>query len=430
MPLGTAAQIPAEHLAAFEQAPDSARVRILIRLAKQGYVDEAEALLQQFPLTGEHAGNRTLFIQGLIQKARGDLSEAAQLFRNALANDPKLTMVRSELAQTLVELEQDESAIHHLKLLQADAPDATTAAGIKAFIDSIDARTPFKFNAYIAAAPTSNINTGSIRKSIAGVGDIVDRAKPGIGVATGAQAAYSKRMGDDWFLIASGGADLRIYDKSEYNALTLSQSIEARHLTDGGYIGFGAVASQSIDTEAEDISYMSYGPRASFRHAVDGNGTFGGSVLFEFRDYTDADHRNSTALKLDGNWTGYFDSTASITLSPGFTRIRTNDVTPASFNYDYDTLSFGISGYKELPLGITVDAGVELQKSWFSRHYLNTFEKRNDDRVVANLNLTKRDLNIFGFAPSLSYTYTRNRSNYDFFDFDIHEVDLRLTKEF
>jgi outer membrane protein len=44
--------------------------------------------------------------------------------------------------------------------------------------------------------------------------------------------------------------------------------------------------------------------------------------------------------------------------------------------------------------------------------------------------LTKRDLNIFGFAPSLEYTYTDNISNISLFDYDSHAIDFRLTKDF
>jgi outer membrane protein len=425
-----AAAVPPEQVEAFGQTTEAERVRILIGLAKNGHTDDAEYLLKRFPLQGTHAANRTLYIEGLILKSRGELTEATAKFRHALADDPKLTLVRSDLAQTLYELEEDESAMHHLKLLQADAPDAAAVANIKAFIDQIDARNPFSFNAYVSLAPTSNINSGSKRKTITGSGDIQDKQKSGYGAAVGANASYSKRLGDDWFLIGSGGIDGRIYDKSEFNALTLSQAIEARHLTDGGYVGLAAVASQSVDTKTEEFDYLSYGPRVSFRHSIDGRSTFAGSILYEFRDYPDASYRDGTAIRVDANWTYALDSTASFTLSSGYTRVRGNEFNGASYNYDYDTMSFGLNAYKELSYGITLDGGVEYQDTEFTHPFLNFFVERDDKRIIANLNVTKRDLNFFGFAPSLSYTYTNNRSNYDFFDFDIHEVDLRLTKEF
>ena len=35
------------------------------------------------------------------------------------------------------------------------------AQGIRSFIDAIDARRPFTFNAYVSVAPSTNVNNGS-----------------------------------------------------------------------------------------------------------------------------------------------------------------------------------------------------------------------------------------------------------------------------
>jgi thioredoxin-like negative regulator of GroEL len=160
------AELTAEQVEDYERVDDSQRVKLLIHLAISGRQDLAETLLSRYPLQGKHAANRTLFIQGLILKADGDLTGAAKKFRSSLADDPKLTLVRAELAKTLVELEQDDSATHHLRLLAADAPTEQDAAGIRAFVDKVDARRPYRFNAYIAAAPSSNVNNGSSHSTV------------------------------------------------------------------------------------------------------------------------------------------------------------------------------------------------------------------------------------------------------------------------
>ena len=126
----------------------------------------AESLLKRYPLTGEFGPNRQLFIEGLILKARGNLTGAAKKYRAALADDPGLTLVRSELAQTLFTLQDDDSAKHHLNLLMAEAPDEYQAQGIRSFIDAIDARRPFTFSAYVSVAPSTNVNNGSSNETI------------------------------------------------------------------------------------------------------------------------------------------------------------------------------------------------------------------------------------------------------------------------
>ena len=62
------------------------------------------------------------------------------------------------------QLDEDDSAKHHLNLLMAEAPNEYEAEGIRSFIDTIDARRPFTFNAYVSVAPSTNVNNGSCQR--------------------------------------------------------------------------------------------------------------------------------------------------------------------------------------------------------------------------------------------------------------------------
>ena len=180
----------------------------------------------------------------MILRGRGNLTGAAKNYRAALADDPSLTLVRAELAQTLVELQEDESAMHHLNLLMADAPNEYEAQGIRSFIDSIDARRPFTFNAYVSVAPSTNVNNGSSNKTIYsplfGVDMNIDddsREQSGVGFSTGVSAGYSHRLGNDFSVVLGGGASASIYTDSDYNIYGASQSAELRYLITDGFLG-------------------------------------------------------------------------------------------------------------------------------------------------------------------------------------------------
>ena len=186
--LGKASVTPSpQQISEYEASTESTRVKLLINLAKSGQHDLAETLLKRYPLTGPFGKNRQLFIKGLILKARGNLTGAAKNYRAALADDPSLTLVRAELAQTLFQLEEDDSAKHHLNLLMAEAPNDYEAQGIRSFIDTIDARRPFTFNAYVSVAPSTNVNNGSSNDTIysplwgvdMNIDDRISRAKRG-----------------------------------------------------------------------------------------------------------------------------------------------------------------------------------------------------------------------------------------------------------
>ncbi|MDE2445899.1 MAG: hypothetical protein KGO94_06955, partial [Alphaproteobacteria bacterium] len=108
-----APEITPAQAAFYQSRNESDRVRFLIRLSKTGMHDLAAELLKRFPLQGAHAANRTLFIEGLILEGRKDLKGASRKFRDALASDPSLTLVRTELAQVLMQMNEPDSAKHH-----------------------------------------------------------------------------------------------------------------------------------------------------------------------------------------------------------------------------------------------------------------------------------------------------------------------------
>ncbi len=422
----------AQQIAEYERVDETTRVKLLMHLARSGQQELAAHLLSRYPLTGRHAANRTLFIEGLILKADGDLTGAAEKFRSALADDPKLTLVRAELAQTLVALEQDDSAKHHLTLLAADAPGEQEAAGIRAFVDKIDERRPYKFNAYVALAPSSNVNSGSNHATVyspvfgtnLSIGDD-SRKKSGIGFATGVNAAFNKRLGNDFSFVAAGNAEVRVYDDRDFNSLSLSQSAELRYLLERGYLGLGAVASQSLDDETLDLGYISYGPRLSTRVNLTAKDTLTASTTYEWRDYASGSVTDGTAWMSNMAWTHAFAADFNMTLTGGY-----DDVNLELAQASYDSWSAGFGLYKELPLGITASLNGEVQFSKFDDVNLLAGVIRDDTRYVAGIGLTKRDLNLFGFAPELAYTYVRNDSNITMYDYDSHAVDVRLTREF
>jgi tetratricopeptide (TPR) repeat protein len=416
----------------YEAATDSARIKLLIQLAKSGNQDLAEALLQRYPLTGKFGANRQLFIKGLILKARGNLTGAAKNFRAALADDPSLTLVRAELAQTLAELQEDKSAMHHLNLLMADAPNEYEAQGIRSFIDSIDARRPFTFNAYVSAAPSTNVNSGSSNKTvyspIFGIISEIDEAsreQSGIGFSTGLSAGYSHRLGNDFSVVLGGGVDARVYTDSDYNAYGASQSAELRYLLTDGFLGAGVVASENMKNDEIGLSYYSYGPRVSLQKAITPQDRINLSSVYEWRNYPDTSTSDGTALMIDGSWNHAFDSSLTASLSAGYDYIRTeNDFT------SYETYSGGFGLYKELPKGITVNLNGELRLSEYDDMHPLAGVTRKDERLTGTVALTKRDFNIWGYAPAVQYTYVYNNSNISLYEFDSHAVDFKLSKDF
>jgi tetratricopeptide (TPR) repeat protein len=422
----------AQQVSEYQASTETTRVKLLIRLAKSGQHELAASLLKRYPLTEKFGKNRQLFVEGLILKARGNLTGAAKNYRAALADDPSLTLVRAELAQTLFILQEDESAKHHLNLLVAEAPNEYEAQGIRSFIDTIDARRPFTFNAYVSVAPSTNVNNGSSNKTIYaplwGVDMDIDddsREQSGIGFSTGLSAGYSRRLGNDFSLVLGGGFNASIYTDSSYNMYGASQSAELRYLLTGGFLGAGLVASENMKNDEIGLSYYSYGPRVSLQKALTPQDRINLSSVYEWRTYPDTSTSDGTALMIDGSWNHAFDSSLTASLSAGYDRIKTElDFT------SYETYSGGFGLYKELSKGITVDLNGEVRFSEFDAMHPIAGVVREDTRLIGTVAITKRDFNIWGYAPAIEYTYVYNDSNISLYEFDSHAVDFRLSKNF
>jgi tetratricopeptide (TPR) repeat protein len=411
-----------QQISEYEASTESTKVKLLIKLAKSGQHDLAASLLKRYPLAGEFGPNRQLYIEGLILKARGNLTGAAKKYRAALADDPSLTMVRAELAQSLFQLEEDDSAKHHLNLLMAEAPNEYEAQGIRSFIDTIDARRPFTFNAYVSVAPSTNVNNGSSNETIYaplwGVEMDIDkdsREQSGVGFSTGFSAGYAHRLG----MYAS------VYTDDDYNIYGASQSAVLRYILNGGFLGAGVVASETMKNDEIGLSYYSYGPRVSLQKAITPQDRINLSSVYEWRTYPDTSLSDGTALMIDGSWNHAFDSSLTASLGTGYDRIKTEvDFTA------YETYSGSAGLYKELPKGITVDLNGEVRFSDFDAMDPIAGVRRKDTRLAGTVALTKRDFNIWGYAPALEYTYVYNDSNISLYEFDSHSVDFRLSKDF
>ncbi len=429
-----------QDFALYQSASEDMRVHALITFAKAGEFEQAAELLHKYPLRGPHAANRTLFIEGLILESRNDLFGAARKFRAALADDPKLTLVRSELAKVLIGLDETDSAAHHLKLLEADAPSAAEAAGIRSFIDQIGDKKPYSISGFVSIAPTTNVNNGSnhdklvsdtIGNIFPGVdpsGNINNQKQSGLGLSGGLNAGFSKRLNDRLQFVLGAGINASIYTDPQFDSASTNESAEIRYLISDGYIGFGGVASQNFAPPSSSsviLTYNDFGPRISFSYQLTQRDLINSSLTYVWRDYANSVTADGTALHTDLAITHAIDSTMNVTGFGGFDSAKSQDLSAS-----YETYFGGLNVYKEFPMGMTINANGQIRISPFDGVEPFSGLTRYDTRYIGGLTLTKRDLNIWGFAPSMSYSYTLNKSNIALFDYDSHSVNLNLTKEF
>ena len=97
---------------------------------------------------------------------------------------------------------------------------------------------------------------------------------------------------------------------------------------------------------------------------------------------------------------------------------------------DNTSKSAGVGVYRELAGGLSVYLQGLYTRQEFNDIYSGFAVARTDNRLDISANLTKRDFQLFGFAPMLQYTYTLNRSTIPLHQFDAHGVNLTMTKRY
>lgn len=437
----SAVQPTEEQIANYEAMNEPQRVKLLVELTKRDNPDLAEALLEAYPLTGEYAENRTLFIEGMILKARQKYSAAAKKFRAALADDPTLTLVRAELAETLHMMGDDDSAKHHLDLLLGVAPTAEQARDIENFIEAIDAQRPFTLNAYVSLAPSTNINNGTKNNVIyiGGLPFVIDtesKQKSGIGVGAGFNVGYTKRLDEYMTAVVAGGANVLLYDESKYNQYLINQVAELRLDTDSGYLGLGVLASEQLygDLVSEEtfpdltgsVSSYSVGPRVSLFHRFAQDLAFNGDVVVQRQEFADRSYQNAWNTTVDGKLSKVFATDLSGYVEGSVQRNQTDD----RDDLDYWAFYAGTGVYKEMTWGITTTADLDLGRTLYDGNFPLMGEPRKDWQFDATISLWKRDWNLWGVAPVIEYTFTYNHSNVALYEYTDNTVDFRLTKQF
>ena len=412
----------------FASLPAGKRLKILGRLIRNGQPDAAEILLDAAPFTGKFSHNRNLFMQAMIKHERGNLEDAIRIYREVLANDPKLTAVRAELARALYDNKEDRSAAHHLFLLRASAPNTNAQRTFDAAINAIEARKTWSFNVWGSIAPSTNFNNGTSLEVI-NVGGLdfevgnQARGKSGIGFRGGGNIGYNLRLKKDLSLIVSNGTNLVQYDGIRFDQTSLNQTALLRWRKPKYSVAFGAVATQGWYGGDEFV--WSAGPQAIISYLVTPKAQFYTQLKHVWNRYDAATYLDGSTSSATTELKYAFSDTTLLFAKAGFGRTETQRDHLDNWNGNG-----GAGLHHELPWGLTGFAEAHVNYSVSDGNYPLLGERRQQTRATGRMSVTKRDFYWRGLAPQLEYTYTRNFSNDALSRYDSHGLALTVTRAF
>lgn len=411
-----------------EKKPGLARQIDLVKaLILQGRHVEALTLLDRIPVTFQ---NRIgiLFLRGRIAVAQGMLNTAVKYYRQILRERPELVRVRLELARVLFLLKEDDASRHHFELALGYNPPPEVRANIERFLSAIRRRRNVKFGISISIVPDSNINAATDNSEVTLFGLPFQltrnaRRQSGIGLAVKGNADLSQPIGSNYKFETGVWVRHVEYEVKQFDDTQLRGYAGIRYVHDSGDITLRALSSRRwFGNDGYNYTVgglFGVGERIAPRLHV------GVALSGERIDYDKADYLDGARITGQGRIAYAVSSQSSANVFAGMTREITEDSA-----YSNTAPFVGASYYTDLPFGFGLSAGPQITLREFDQPIAAFGVKRFDRIVAVSTKITYREDLIFGFAPLLTYTYTKNYSNISIFEYQRHQVEFGLTREF
>ncbi len=404
------------------------------RLVGQGHYREAQPLVDALRLAPGYK-LQTEFLSGLIASRLGRYGEAVDRFKQVLAEDPRQTGVRLELADALMKLKQTASADRQLHIAEQDRDlPQEVARTIRAARDTIRSARAWRLDVNVGIAPDTNINNATSAQAVtillggtplqASLNDDA-RARSGTG-ETGQLSAgmrlpvshsvsalaeldatgtnYSGGRYDDYFVQGAGGAEYRL------NPLA-SLSLEGVYAE--RWYGGRAIQQQ-------------FGGRGGGQAVVGKHDRIGVQV----------DLRHSRAFFDSGysGWQGGLYATVEHALGKamvlsGGPYVRREWLHADAYSNTEVGGTVGVGG--ELRYGFNVGLSAGVSRAIYDAA-LPVFDAhaRRDTRFIARATLGNRKIRVWGFSPQVNWTYNRIDSSLGLYAIKRSRFEFTLARYF
>lgn len=372
------------------------------------------------------------FLEGTIAAEEKRWTDAIEWYRGILSQHPDLVRVRLDYARALFEDGQDEEADYNFRLALPDVPDAV-AANIYGYLNQIDRRKRFTYGLSVGASLDSNINAAAAISQLTLFGlpftlSPNNRATSGVGLVVNGSGEYRLPLADDpWQLRLRFGGGLYRAEyfggHSKFDDMIARVYSGPQLLFDRG--DFSLLGVANMRWYGNDPYNWGYGPRAEVRYSLTNR-----ILLQAGLEYT-PDWYHTQTFQNGHLLTGL--ATTSYVISPAsYVSLITGIEHEHAVAPDFSNLSYRIGlGYQhELPLGITLYAEPEVLLSYYAAPNPFFGTTRRDRLVQALLTLSKRDWRFWGFIPSVTYTFSDNKSNQPLFAFRRHQLLIGFSKAF
>jgi outer membrane protein len=410
-------------------------VRAAEKLVFARQYDAARPFIEALKAAPDKAFERR-FLAGYVAVETGQYDEAVEQFRAILADDPKQTRVRLELARALL-LKGDKSAAdHHFRLAQQDrALPPEIAATIRSTRGVIRDQRNWSFRFDVGLAPDTNINNATSAEQV----DLLvspnnrlpftlnpdARAQSGLGLTGSFSGGLRLKQSEKLAVLIDGDGQFTAYEQDEFDdymlqlavgpevKLSPKTTVSLQAVALNRWFG-GVTAQRQFGAKAGLTTYLDQGQRIGVQ--LDARRTESGfGTSFDGGQY--------------GAYATYERVVAKSMIASASLFGRRESLRAEAFSNTEVGANLGIGG--ELPRGLNAGLSGGLSYADYDGPQpLFSTEPRRDWRANLRAYVGSRAIRVLGFSPSITYTFTHIGSNYRFYDSDRHRFRFVLARYF
>ena len=397
-------------------------------LLRAGRLEHARAFLQQARPAGDEEEIERLFLLGRIEMQLGLPRQAIERFEAILVRRPGLTRVRLELARAYYLTGRDDKAKYHFGLTTGDRLPSSVEATVDEFLRRIDTRKRWSVSVSAAILPESNPARRTESEEVR-VGNVPfrlgedARSSSGVGKLIGGGVSFSPAIADDLRAAFAASAAAKLYERSDWNDVSVSGDIGLTRLAGWGSLSGGVRLGRRW--LGGDPDHRSLGPwaRAGWRLSASTRVDLDVSALHR---------RHDTRRFLDG-WQisvrprlrHALDASTLIEAEPEIEVARARTEHNASRR-----IGLGATVTRAFEGGLSVSVSPAFHvRCHDGRHPL--FGKYRVDRGLRiAARVLHRSVQFEGFAPYVGYTFERTGSNIEIHSYRNHGAVVGITGSF
>ena len=355
------------------------------------------------------------------------LSDSAELLRTILEEQPETQPVRLELAKVLTAMGDDTAARRELRKARSGELPPEVARQVDRFSEALRASKPVGATLDVAFTNDSNVNRATRSDTLGTViGDFTldedARAQSGRGSVIQGEGYGRIALGPGANLLGTVSTFANLYSKSRFNDISVGGSV-GPELTFGDYQLHASVGAahrwygHSPFTDAASLQLEVVHPLA---RATQLRGALAASRIWNHMNSLESGHSYSANAVLE---TRFSETTGGgLTL----TGIRQALRDPGYSTKSAEAMVFG---WHEAGR-ITFSGALTYGHLVADERLLLFLSRRDDNLYRASVGATVRQLEFSGFAPAVTFTWERNRSPIEIYDYGRTVVNLGVTRAF